>query len=52
MAKKTTIQIAPELHQFPKNQAIRKDESYDEILKRLLKKLRGADTNKLTEKEA
>ena len=37
MSKKTTIQVSPELHQFLKGQAIRKDESYDEILKRLLR---------------
>lgn len=48
MGKKTTIQISPELHQFLKTQAIRKDESFDEILKRLLEKLWGSDISKPT----
>jgi len=47
--KTTTIQISLELHQFLKTQAVKKDETYDEILKRLLKKLWGAHIDKLAD---
>lgn len=38
----TTIQVTRELRDFLVKQAIKKNESYDEIIKRLLKKLWGA----------
>jgi len=39
--ERTTIQISRELKDFLATQAVRKGESYDEIIKRLLEKVRG-----------
>lgn len=41
-----TIKVSNELHDFLAKQAISKNETYDQIIKRLLKKLWGADIEK------
>ena len=38
-----TIKVSDELHEFLTKQAISKNETYDQIIKRILKKLWGAD---------
>ena len=37
------IRISPELKRFLDNQAVKKDDSYDQIIKRLLKKCWGVE---------
>jgi len=38
-----TIKVSDELHEFLTKQAISKNETYDQIIKRLLKKAWGAE---------
>ena len=43
MSEVTTIQVTKELTHFLSTQSIKKGETYDQIIKRLLKKLWGTD---------
>lgn len=44
---KTTIQVSTELRDFLDQQAIKRRESYDDIIKRLLKQLWGTEIEKI-----